>query len=76
MNTGNRYRVEAQVTISISTVVHARDSRHAIELARKQSMPEITEQGRHDPDPEESWITSGELDGEPKDLIASLEDDE
>lgn len=71
-----RYRVEADITISIATAVRARDAAHAIQLARLQELPTIMENGLNDPDPEDGWLTSGEMDGEPKNLTAELEDEE
>lgn len=69
-----RYRVMAEVTISISTVVFARDKRHAVALAHDQPMPSIHED--HFADHEDSWLTSGELDGTPKKLTAEEEEEE
>ena len=59
-----RYRVSGQVTISISVEVDARSKKHARALAEECSLASVhhsTSEG-----PEGEWVTSGELDGEPK----------
>lgn len=62
-----KYRVSAVVTISILTDVEAADPKEAELAALDQPMQEFCFQCS-DTDPEEQWVTSGELDGEPKKL--------
>jgi hypothetical protein len=67
------YRVNGQVTISISTLVNAKSAEDAIRIATNRSMCAIYESGS---DETEEWVTSGELDGEPRGLTAEEEKDE
>lgn len=61
------FRVTAEVTISISTVVEARSEEHAKELASERPMMSLCHQCASGADDVE-WITSGELDGDAKNL--------
>jgi hypothetical protein len=65
------YRVNAQVTISVSTLVEADSSRAAIEIAESRSMPSLCFAcgGTEDSEREE-WSLGGDLDGEPTELFA------
>ncbi len=67
------YRVNGLVTISISTLVNAKSAEDAIRIATNRSMCAIYESGS---DETEEWVTSGELDGEPRGLTAEEEKDE
>lgn len=59
-----RYRVVAEVTISMSVVVHAGDEQKARELADKAPMQRLCSCCSHGEDDE--WSTSGEFDGTPQ----------
>lgn len=71
-----RYRVDGLVTISVAHVVEAVSKAHAIRQARaaewNQSLTHHAE-SRNGLDPEEEWITSGELDGEVRIVGAEIE---
>jgi hypothetical protein len=69
-----KYRVSAQVTISIYTDVMATSKAQALKKAHARDMAAI-HHSTHDTEAiaAEEWITSGELDGEPCD--AYVEDD-
>lgn len=64
------FRVDAEVTISISTLVEAGSKEQALKIALTRGMPTIYEDC---PDETEEWVTSGELDGEPRALTATEE---
>lgn len=59
-----KYLVSATCTISLHTMVEATSKEEAIEIASQRDIPQIIDQS----DLNESWSTSGELDGEPQDL--------
>jgi len=67
-----RFRVSAEVTISLSTVVMAKDEKEAIELASARGMTSIV---NHSQDEDSEWITSGEIDGDPMNLVAEEDED-
>lgn len=69
-----RFRVTATVTISVSTVVSARNAKEAVEAARERPMMSLCHQCAHGESEGEEWVTSGELDGEAKGLRATAED--
>jgi hypothetical protein len=68
-----RYRLSAQVTISVSTVVDAESPEAAIEEAENRSMVSLCHQCAGGEE-EVEWITSGELDGEPQRVEATEEE--
>jgi hypothetical protein len=73
-----RYRVTADVTISVSVVVHAKSKKGAVAAAEELPMMKLCHQcasNAHIADGEE-WATSGELDGTPKNSYAVEEPDE
>lgn len=57
-----KYRVVAEMTISVSTVVEASSEAEAIEIAQDRYPETLHVQG----DDTVEWCTSGELDGTPK----------
>jgi hypothetical protein len=67
-----KYRVNALVTVSISTVVEAANEYEALDVATERAMPRLCHQCSGG-DAEESWTTSGEFDGEAFDLEAEPE---
>lgn len=69
-----RWVVRGQMTISLHTVVWADSASEALIEAECQPLPSIQEQGVSDPNPEKTWLTSGELDGSLDDLVATQED--
>ncbi len=69
-----RYRVCGVVTISISTVVHAKSKAAAEKAALERGMVSLCHQCA-DGDQDEEWVTSGELDGEPTELVVEEEED-
>ena len=66
------YRVTGFITISVSTVVRAKSKKEAIGAAKDQPMIGLCHQCSSGTDTEE-WVTSGELDGEPRGLVATEE---
>lgn len=56
-----KYRLTAQVTISLSTIVEAKNREEALAIARDRDLTSIIDQGAD----ERMWVTSGELDGTP-----------
>jgi hypothetical protein len=69
-----RYRVTAEITISVSTVVFATSPKAAIDAASEQPMQSLCHQCASGDD-ETEWCTSGKLDGEPKNPTAEEEED-
>lgn len=67
-----RYRVSGEMTISISTVVHAKTAAEAVEIAKQRGPMGLCHQCAQGEEANE-WVTSGELDGEPKGIKARLE---
>lgn len=68
----HKYRVTAEITISVSTDVEATSKAEAIKLARDQPMMSFCHQCSRG-EPEIEWVTSGELDGIPRCLRAELD---
>jgi hypothetical protein len=66
------FLVTADVTISVHTVVKAPSRKAAIEIARERGMQSLCNQCAIGTALDE-WTTSGELDGEPKNLDATEE---
>lgn len=66
----HKYRVVAEMTISVSTVVEATSEKEAIEIAQDRYPESLDTQG----DDTVEWCTSGELDGTPKNF--TVEEDE
>lgn len=66
------YRVAAEVTISVSTVVYASSKEEAKRLAGEHPMMSLCHVCASGEDDKE-WVTSGELDGEP--LNMSVEEE-
>ncbi len=69
-----RYRVTSEVTISLSTVVYAKSKAQALSLASDKPIVSLCHQCA-DGEQDEEWVTSGELDGEPQNLVVEEEDD-
>ena len=67
-----RFRVTAEVTISISTLVEAKTARGALKQAKERGMVSLCHQCALGDDKQE-WVTSGELDGEPRNLRVEKE---
>lgn len=67
-----RYRVRGMITVSVSTVVEAASGAEAKELAGERGVMSLCHQCAVGEETEE-WVTSGELDGEPKGLKAEEE---
>ena len=67
-----RYRVAAEMTISVSTVVEAKTRAEAIKKAQERPVVRLCYQCARGA-AETEWVTSGELDGEPQRLVADLE---
>lgn len=65
------FHVTAQVTISLNAQVWASSEKEAVELAAELSMPSFNENRRYREHgvSDDEWRTSGELDGEPTDLV-------
>jgi hypothetical protein len=63
-----KYRFKAVVTISISTVVEAESEEQAKEIAMDRPMCNLGEPRRHGCTDEDSWVHSGEIDGEPQEI--------
>lgn len=61
-----RYRVTANVTISVSTIVHAQSASAAKKLAEKRGMMSLCHQCAGSESETHEWVTSGEIDGEPE----------
>lgn len=58
------YWVSGQVTISVSTRVEAKSKKEAKKLAADRGLVNLCRQCA-DGDPDDEWVTSGELDGIP-----------
>lgn len=59
-----KYRLSAEVTISLSTIVAASTEQEALDIARGRELAQITDYGEQS----RVWVTSGELDGTPMDI--------
>lgn len=66
------YRVTAGVTISITTLVKALNASDARAIACDRPMLRLCHQCANGEDQVE-WVTSGELDGDPVDLVVEEE---
>jgi hypothetical protein len=64
-----KFSVFATVTISISTEVEANTPQEAAEIAGERGMIGLCHQCASG-DPEQEWVTSGELDGTPENVRA------
>lgn len=62
--------VTAEVKVSLSTVVRARTAKQACELAAERRIQSLA---GNPGDPETEWVHSGEIDGEPFDLVAEAD---
>lgn len=70
-----KYTLNSEITISLHAVVEAESEAAAIEMGKDMGLTSIHED-RHDPDPEDGeWHTSGELDGEPCNIVVATVDD-
>ncbi len=69
-----RYRVTAEVTISVTCLVEARSKKHARELAANADTQGLCHSCSAENDPESPEWRASELDGEPK--ILSVEEDD
>lgn len=69
-----RYRVVGLLTISVSTVVEAATKKKALELAMDTPLMSFCHQCASGDDTTE-WVTSGELDAEPRELEATEEEE-
>lgn len=67
-----RYRVSGVMTISISTLIEASTEKEAVEFAAEQPVMSLCHQCASGEDTKE-WVTMGELDGEPDELVAEEE---
>lgn len=66
-----RFQVNAQMTISVHTIVEAKDAKEAKRLAEERTVQGLCHQcagSTRFKENEEEWRTSGELDGEPTEL--------
>ena len=68
----HRYCISAEVTVSIHTYVEAGSAKEAIANC-SADMPHLCHQCATN-DGDGQWSLSGELDGEPRDLRAEIED--
>lgn len=68
------FRIYGTMTISVSTVVDASTKKKALEIAAERGVIRLCCQCSGGNDQEE-WVTSGELDDEPKILEAKKEDE-
>lgn len=76
MSDKRKYLVEAEVTISLHTVVEASSAAEAKRIAVDRALPRIDWPGRSDESTSaEEWDHSGEIDGIPKKLTARRYDD-
>jgi hypothetical protein len=67
------YNISAECTISIHAIVEAKSKREAREKAKDLGMMGLCNQcsdGCVDDEPSDEWRTSGELDGEPRNIKA------
>ncbi|MFA5943230.1 MAG: hypothetical protein WC876_02050 [Candidatus Thermoplasmatota archaeon] len=64
------YVVEALVTISTFTRIEADSPGEAMDAALERPMRGLCHHCGGDREQDEAWVTSGELDGEPRDLKA------
>lgn len=71
MSATRKYLVEAQVTISLHTIVEASSAAEAKKIAADRDLPRIDWPGRSDEHTATTeWDHSGEVDGTPKKLTA------
>ena len=76
MSDKRKYLVEAEVTISLHTIVEATSAAEAKRIAADRDLPRIDWPGRNDDGAAlEEWDHSGEVDGTPKKLTARRHDD-
>lgn len=61
------YTVEAQIVISVFTEVEADSEREAISIAAQRNVTDLCASCANK-SPDEEWVTTGELDGEPQKL--------
>ncbi len=66
------YRVTAEVTISVTCIVEARNEKHARKLAKNATPRGMCHSCSRESDPEDPEWVADELDGEPK--IVSVEE--
>jgi len=60
-----KYQINAEVTMSISTIVEADSEEEALQIAKDRPMCTLSEPWRHGCTEDDSWVHSGEIDGEP-----------
>ena len=70
-----KFRVVGLVTISMSTLVEAATEAEAIEIANDRTIMSLCHQCASGEDDDQEWVTSGELDGTPHDLVAEDQDE-
>ncbi len=58
-----KYRLSAQVTISLSTIVEAESEEQAIEIADGRPMCSLPSHEHSGDSEDEVWVHSGEIDG-------------
>jgi hypothetical protein len=75
MSKKSRYRVMAECTISVETIVEASSPEKARDLAHERTMMSLCHSCSSG-SPEEEWVTTGELDGEPMNLKVEEDADE
>lgn len=69
-----RFRVTAEVTISVSTVVMAGDEAEAVELAESRRFCSLIDPAQMGDDEDDCWVHSGEIDGMLNEVEAELEE--
>lgn len=69
---GRRFRVVAEVTISVHTDVEAETEEQAKELAGQRGMMHLCWSCSSE-SASDQWVTSGELDGDPGDPVEIIE---
>jgi len=68
MSALKRYRVQGELTISVSTIVWATSAAAAKTLAEDKPVQGLCHQCSSGDEEETEWVTSGELDGAPAKL--------
>ncbi len=70
-----KFRVVGLVTISMSTLVEADTEKEAVEEAKQRQIMSLCHQCASGDDDGYEWVTSGELDGEPFDIVVENADE-
>ena len=69
-----KWMVQAEVTISMHTVVEAFSEKEAVEEAMSRGVIGLCHQCSRSESEGSEWVTSGELDGEPMNPVCELDD--